>query len=502
VPPAEVITVTLVLRRKSGAPAIPQDSVAWSPQTRERFGVTHGADTTDIQEIEAFAHEHNLTVSELNAPRRTVLLTATAEAMQRAFGTRLQSCTLNGAAYRMRTGSLSVPASVHPAIIAVLGLDNRPVAKPHFRRKKGTGGTHAGATSPAGAFTASQLAQLYNFPAQLNGAGQTVAIIELGGGYRTADLQSYFSLIGLKQPKVSAVAVDGGLNQPGGDADGEVMLDIEVIGSIAPGAAIVVYFAPNTDQGFHDAISAAIHDTARKPSIISISWGGPEDSWTQQARDALNAALQDAATVGVTVTVAAGDDGSTDGVTDGKQHVDFPASSPYVLSCGGTKVTQSGNKISAEAVWNELSKNEGATGGGVSNFFPIPDYQKNANVPTSLDTGFAGRGVPDVSGDADPETGYYVRVDGQMQVIGGTSAVAPLWAGLAALLNQQLGHPIGFVNPKLYAIPGASFRDIVTGDNGAWKAGPAWDACTGLGSPNGVAVGNALTSAFVSKPVS
>jgi kumamolisin len=215
----------------------------------------------------------------------------------------------------------------------------------------------------------------------------------------------------------------------------------------------------------------------------------------------MNAALQDAAAIGVTVTVAAGDDGSTDGVTDGKQHVDFPASSPYVLACGGTRVTQSGNKISAEAVWNELSNNEGATGGGISDVFPIPDYQKNANVPKTLGSAFAGRGVPDVSGDADPETGYYVRVDGQMQVIGGTSAVAPLWAGLAALLNQQLGHSIGFVNPKLYAIPAASFRDIVTGNNGAWKAGPNWDACTGLGSPNGVSLASALASAFASRPV-
>jgi kumamolisin len=449
----------------------------------------HGADPKDMQAIEAFAHEHSLTVSERDPARRVIKVSGTAEAIQSAFGTQLQEHKIDAGTFRTRAGALSVPASIHPAIVAVLGLDNRPIAKPHFRRSKQPA---ASAAPPAGTFTPTQLARIYNFPQGVTGAGQTIAIIELGGGYRAADLTTYFSSLQVKEPKISAVSVDGGVNKPGGDADGEVMLDIEVAGAIAPGATITVYFAPNTDQGFHDAISTAAHDTVRKPSIISISWGGPEESWTAQARDAMNAALQDAAAMGVTVTVAAGDDGSTDGVSDGKQHVDFPASSPFALACGGTKLTDPGTKIPNEQVWNELAKKEGATGGGVSNFFPIPDYQKAAGVPKNGDTGFAGRGVPDICGDADPETGYLVRVDGKTQVIGGTSAVAPLWAALAALLNQQLGRPIGFVNPKLYALPGASFFDIVTGDNGAYKAGPKWDACTGLGSPNGVAIGQAL----------
>jgi len=149
-----------------------------------------------------------------------------------------------------------------------------------------------------------------------------------------------------------------------------------------------------------------------------------------------------------------------------------------------------------------MSKKEGATGGGVSTKFEIPDYQKNAGVPVNIDNGFAGRGVPDVSGVADPETGYQVRVNGQNQVIGGTSAVAPLWAGLLARLNQQLGHPVGFVNPRLYSAPAATYHDIVIGNNGAYKAGPQWDACTGLGSPNGVALGSALMGASAAKSVS
>jgi len=495
VPADQTVTATIVLRRRGGHPAIAVDSATAMPHVREEYGVTHGADPADVQSIEAFAHEHNLTVVDRDPARRIVKVSGTADAIQSAFGTQLQEHKVGAATFRTRAGALSVPAAVHPAILAVLGLDNRPIAKPHFRRSKKQASP---AATPAGTFTPAQLAKLYNFPSGVTGAGQTVAIIELGGGYRTADLKAYFSSLHIKEPKISAVGVDGGINKPGGDADGEVMLDIEVVGAIAPGAKIAVYFAPNTDQGFHDAISKAAHDPVRKPSVISISWGAPEEAWTAQARDAMNAALQDAAAMGVTVTAAAGDDGSTDGVSDGKQHVDFPSASPFLLACGGTKLTDSGTKIPNEQVWNELAKSEGSTGGGVSNFFPIPDYQKSAGVPRNVDTGFAGRGVPDICGDADPETGYIVRVNGKTEVIGGTSAVAPLWAALAALLNQQLGHPIGFVNPKLYALPGASFFDIVTGNNGAYKAGAKWDACTGLGSPNGVAIGQGLAGTAAS----
>jgi kumamolisin len=503
VPNTEIVHATVVLRRRGDNPAISQDPNSYTPHVREEYGVIHGADPNDLQAVENFAHEHGLTVSERDPARRTIVVAGPADAIQQAFGTELHKSESNGVTYRSRTGSLSVPASVHPVVMAVLGLDNRPVAKPHFRlRKAGAMGQVSDRAIPAGAFTPVQLAHLYNFPTNATGAGQTIAIIELGGGYRTNDLRTYFRTINVPLPKVSAVSVDGGLNQPGSDADGEVMLDIEVAGAVAHGANIVVYFAPNTDQGFHDAISKAAHDPVRKPSIISISWGGPEDTWTPQALQAMNAALQDAAAMGVTVTVASGDNGSSDGVNDGKQHVDFPSASPYVLACGGTKVQASGSQISLEEVWNETAANEGATGGGVSNIIPLPDYQKNAGVPAQPETRFVGRGVPDVSGDADPTTGYFVRVDGQNTVIGGTSAVAPLWAGLAALINQQLGHALGFVNPKLYMLAESSFRDITLGNNGAYSAGPKWDACTGLGSPNGVALVNALLGSAAAKPVS
>jgi kumamolisin len=341
-------------------------------------------------------------------------------------------------------------------------------------------------------YTPLQVAQFYGYPANADGTGDCIALIELGGGYTTADLSAYWKQLGLtKTPTVSAVGVGGGSNQPTGNAngpDGEVMLDIEVAGAIANGAKIVAYFAENTDAGFLNAITTAAHDSTNHPSIISISWGGPESSWTQQAMTSMDEAFQAAAAMGVTVTVAAGDNGSTDGVSDGQNHVDFPASSPNVLACGGTKLVGSNGEITSEVVWNEQANGEGATGGGVSVVFPLPSWQSAASVPPSANPGGkVGRGVPDVAGDADPTTGYVTRVDGKPDVIGGTSAVAPLWAGLVALINQSVGQPVGFVNALLYQAgdPSGDFNDITSGNNGAYAARPGWDACTGLGSPVG-----------------
>jgi kumamolisin len=344
----------------------------------------------------------------------------------------------------------------------------------------------------AAALTAPQVAEFYQFPANTDGTGQTVGIIELGGGYKEADLSTYFSGLSLAVPSVTAVGVDGGANTPGSDADAEVMLDIEVIGGVAPGAAQVVYFGPNTDQGFIDAISEAVH-ASPTPIAISISWGQSEDQWSGQSRTAMDSVFADGAALGVTVTVAAGDNGASDDPSGQTSvHCDFPASSPNALACGGTKLIGSTSTyaISSEVVWNELASQEGAGGGGVSDVFPLPSYQASAGVPTSAGGGATGRGVPDVAGNADPVTGYLVVVDGQSEPIGGTSAVAPLWAGLIARLAQATGQQFGLLQTVLYngvaaGSAAAGFNDIVIGDNGAYKAGPGWDACTGLGSPNG-----------------
>ncbi|HEX6451893.1 MAG TPA: S53 family peptidase, partial [Trebonia sp.] len=255
-----------------------------------------------------------------------------------------------------------------------------------------------------------------------------------------------------------------------------------------PKAVQRVYFAPNTDQGFIDAISDAVHATPT-PTVVSISWGGPEDSWAVASRTSMDNALADAATLGVTVCVAAGDNGSGDGESDGNPHCDFPASSPHALACGGTQLVGSGSTITSEVVWNETANNEGAGGGGVSDVFALPSWQANAGVP-ALSGGKTGRGVPDVAGNADPVSGYEIVVDGQQTVVGGTSAVAPLWAGLIARLTQSTGKKFGLLQTPLYngVAAGAAadgFNDITSGNNGAYSAGPGWDACTGLGSPNG-----------------
>jgi kumamolisin len=481
-PARSLVTVSVIVKRKEPLEVNRRGGRASGPArvSLSEYKKTHGGDPDAIKQVKAFAREFSLKVEKdpTAALRRTVKLTGTAADMQKAFGVVLEQKMIDGAEYRVREGGIQLPASLAGVVEAVLGLDNRPQAQPHFRVRKAL----AKSAAPA-SYTPPQVAQAYNFPATASGAGQTIGIIELGGGYRQADLTAYFKSLGLPPPGITAVGVDGGTNKPStaSSADGEVMLDIEVAASVAPGAKIAVYFAPNTDQGFLDAITTAVHDTTQKPSVISISWGGPESSWTNQAMTAMDAACQSAAALGITITVAAGDDGSTDGGTG--NNVDFPASSPHVLACGGTKLDANGATIVSEVVWNELASQEGATGGGVSNVFALPSWQANAHVPASS-TSTGGRGVPDVAGDADPATGYTIRVDSQTSVIGGTSAVAPLWAGLVAVANQQLGNNVGLLQPAIYAAKASlAFNDITLGNNGAFEAVQGWDACTGLGSP-------------------
>jgi kumamolisin len=482
------VTVSVIVKRKEPLKINQRAGRANGPVrvSRAEYRKHHAADPHALALVAAFAKEFHLQVEDdpTAVMRRTVQLTGTADDIQRAFGVQLDQKIIDGVEYRVREGGIQLPAGLAGAVLAVLGLDNRPQAKPHIRfRTVHADAAVAEAVAAPASYTPPQVAQAYQFPSTASGAGQTIAILELGGGFRQDDLTTYFQGLNLTAPAISSVSVDGGANSPstGATADSEVMLDIEVVGSVANGAAIVVYFTPNTDQGFTDAITTAIHDEANKPSVISISWGGPESTWTAQAMTALDAACQSAAALGITVTVAAGDNGSTDGATG--NNVDFPASSPHVLACGGTKLDANGATIVSEVVWNELATDDGATGGGVSNFFPLPTWQANSNVPApSGSTG--GRGVPDVAGDADPNSGYQIRVDGSDTVVGGTSAVAPLWAALTAVANQQLGTQVGFIQPAIYAVKAtASFNDITQGNNGAFSAGPGWDACTGQGSP-------------------
>ena len=487
VDPNERIEVTIVLRPPVEAPALsPEEAGLVSPRkrsflTHEEYERKHGAAREDLQKIRDFAEDHDLKVTEESPARRSVVLSGTVRQMSVAFGVELKRYEHpKSGIYRGRTGPIFLPASLSSIVQAVLGLDDRPQARTHFRPL---------AQTALATYTPPQVAKLYAYPPTLDGSGQCIGIIELGGGAATSDLQAYFSRLGIRMPTIVTTSVDGGQNLPTGDPngpDGEVMLDIEVAGSIANAAKIALYFAPNTDRGFLDAVTTAIHDSQNKPSVVSISWGGPENSWTSQSVQSFNQAFMAAAALGVTVCVASGDGGSSDGENDGLAHVDFPSSSPFSLGCGGTRLLSASGMITEEVVWNDGSAG-GATGGGVSSLFPLPSWQDSSNVPRSANPGGqVGRGVPDVCGDADPVTGYEVRVDGQAATFGGTSAVAPLWSALIALVSQQLGHPIGYLNPLLYGkSANGTLHDITSGNNGAYSAAPGWDACTGLGSPDG-----------------
>ncbi|HEY3770891.1 MAG TPA: S53 family peptidase [Candidatus Angelobacter sp.] len=491
--PDQVVETTLVLRRAgklsdediikmSSTP--PAERKYW---TNEQLAKSHGALPEDAAKVVEFAHACGLAVVEQNLAARTIKLSGTVAAVQKAFGVDLKiyEDATGARSYRGRTGEIHLPDTLADIVQSVHGLDNRDQAKPHFRLVHQTVEPRLGSTAHAAkklsAVTPKQVATAYNFPKDATGKNQTIALIELGGGYKAADLTKYFQQQGAN-PKVSAVSVHGATNHPTGNAngpDGEVVLDIEVSGAVASNANIVVYFANNTDKGFLDAVTTAIHDQTNKPSVVSISWGGPESTWTQQSMDSFNEVFKDAAMLGVTVLVASGDDGSTDGVTDGAQHVDFPSSSPFALACGGTQLVASGSTISSEITWGGVA-NDGASGGGVSGHFPTPSYQTGL-----LPKGFTGRGVPDVAGNADPQTGYHVLVDGVSSVIGGTSAVAPLYAGLVALMNEDIGSRCGFLNPVLYGNASVC-HDITKGTNGAYNAASGWDPTTGLGSIKGI----------------
>jgi kumamolisin len=477
----ERITVSVYVRpRNPVATTLRAQQAGEMPRlSRQEYAELHGVDPADVALVESFAGDHGLHVVEVDPARCLVMLAGTVAAMSDAFEVQLDRYEGQGRTFRGRVGAIKVPANIAAVVESIHGLDNRPQAEPRMRLHP------QDAPAPSASYTPPQVAELYNFPDEGDGSGQCIGLIELGGGYVQSDLDIYFGQLGLTTPRVVPVGVDGGSNSPGSEADVEVMLDIEVAGSVAPGATIAVYFTPDTsDQNFIDAVTTAIFDPVNRPSVISISWGKAETYWSSQSMQSMDNAFQSAAVLGVTVCVASGDDGSSDGA-DGA-NVDFPASSPHALACGGTTLLGSQGKISSETAW---SSDPGSTGGGVSAFFGLPSWQVGANIPQSANSGGGvGRGVPDVAANADPATGYSVRVDGLTGQVGGTSAAAPLWAALIALINQQLLEPLGYINPCLYQdwpILADVTQDIVSGNNGAYSAGPGWDACTGLGSPNG-----------------
>ncbi len=515
--PEERIAATIYVRRSPKSPPLPDvnESAGDTPPLSDaEFLAAYGADPADIKKVTDTVTQAGLEVVQSSREKRSVEVAGPAQALEAFFGVKLQRYAAAEGEYRGRTGPVKVPTDLADVVEAVFGLDDRKVGAPRLRRDpRGVFGAPTihrldivrARGLPPHTYLPTTLSQIYRFPPGTGGDGQCVAILCFNdptshGGYSRKALELYFGqVLQLPMPELIDVVVHGQGNDPGDDSgadpsdtSAEVMLDVQMVGGCAPKAKLVAYFSQFTERGWVDLINTIITDTENKPSVISCSYGNPEDdprsAWTLAAIKKVNEALNGAALRGITICCASGDDGSRDQAGDRRAHVDFPASSPYVLGCGGTQLIITPGGYPWETVWNNGPGS--ATGGGVSKFFPLPSWQLNAGVPPSVNPGHhVGRGIPDVSGVADPETGVVIiTLDGQhLAVIGGTSATAPMWAALIARLNQALGKPLGFLNPTLYgALAHGVLRDVIYGNNGAYAARPGWDACTGLGSPDGL----------------
>jgi kumamolisin len=510
VPSDTAVEFTAILRRRAELPS----ELVHGPRhiTPDELADRYGADPADVELVRSVFATAGARVREVHGGSRRISATATASVVQRLFGVELHAVrgahpgTGRPLEHRAHRGELRVPAALDGIVVAVLGLDDRPQARRYLHRPQHPALDEEvdivfpppGVRTRRVSYTPPQLATIYGFPAA-DGVGHTAAILEFGGGFDPDDLSAYFRGLGLEPPQVTAVGVDGMANaaepDPDGD-DGEVALDIEVLGALVPKASILVYFSKFSDKGWVDAVSQAAHATPT-PTVLSISWGQTEESWTPAARSAVDAAFADAAALGITICVAAGDRGSGDGDQPpgnplSTAHVEFPAASPHVLAVGGTTLHADPETgvVQSETVW-DVNDATDATGGGVSAVFGLPQWQTGVGVPSCPGTARSGRGVPDVAAVADGNTGYSVRLHGASVTIGGTSAAAPLWAALVCRYAQLLGTRFGLLQPAIYCGAAAGeqapgMRGITVGDNGAYRAGPGWNACTGLGVPRGV----------------
>lgn len=576
--------VCLVLRHRPGAgPMTSLEELARVPFGQRRhvgqdeFVRRFGGDPADLAAVRRFARAQGLVVEEADAARRSCRLSGTVAQMAAAFDVDIRSYCVGKLSFLAHRQCVSLPRDLAGVVECVIGLDTFPVGRAQAGRElaEELAGSpisrravlRAAALAPAallvggaGCATAPlleepapttpttpspaeappqtrfpdfpeyfppEVAELYDFPAHLDGSGECIGIIALSGGFDTTVLQSYFDYLEIPMPEVSWVNAGADNDYPNGDSS-EVMLDIETAGTVAPGAKIVVYFGTN----YLEPLQRALADTENSPSILSISFSEPEVLLPAAAKKALDDLIAEAAMKGVTILNASGDTGSSIssvsvpsiGFVNDLALVNYPGASPGVLACGGSTLFASGGRIVDEVVWNALGNlfipvqaprqppiNNGATGGGASIVYEQPDYQSAAEVPratnfravwrselvqSSLESPAPvpayGRGVPDVAGHA---AAYRFLVQGtapqNLTTLGGTSATTPLWAGLLARINQGLGRRCGFLNPTLYQeLRAGALRQITYGCNGAYQAHPAlrWNACTGLGVPDGTAL--------------
>jgi kumamolisin len=524
------------------------------PLTRAEIVELQRPEDAHVAEVESFAREADLRVVEVSPVRHDVVLEGAAARVEAAFGVDLEHFTgAHGGRVRGHRGAVHLPEHLHRTVESVLGLDEVPLA----RRSAPESAPRSGPR-----LWPREAAEAYSFPKDARGRGQRIAILSFGGGFHESDLRAYFEqAVPGAAPRVRAVPVLGTPNAPltpatlarfvadfnaGNGADVlarrygpdlgpamatfETTMDVELAAALAPEAAIDVYFAPDTPAGWYVAIQAALDEAGALdpsrvcpglPTVLSISWGNPEAHWGANRMWALHRALELAAHKGVTVCCASGDFGALGAPPeDGAPAlagVSFPASSPFALACGGTRLRlDTAGAIADEVAWNSIWGGQRmASGGGLSGLFARPSYQRDAELPdadalagrvwTSRQVAgparFQGRGVPDVAANADAQSGYHLWIGGRATLGGGTSAATPVWAACVALLAERLGRRPGFLNPLLY-LSGfrAALRDVTDGNNdvGAgtafFQAGHGWDAVTGLGTPRGEALLAALTA--------
>jgi kumamolisin len=457
------------------------------PLSDEEFNARFGADPEAMKRVLKFVADNGLTVDEVDPNSGRVLLRGKVKNFNDAFKIELDDFKGPLGVSRERTATMSVPREVGSDILGVFGLESRPQRPQVISnciRLKPTGWFHPRTTS---GYMPGDVANAYQFPQDSMGGGQSVAIVEFGGGLDLKDNETYYQQHGLKVPDINIVSVDGAKSKLGQAADDEVALDSQMIGVVAPDAKQMLIFAPNSDQGFVDAITRATFTKEGETgnSAISISWGAPESDWSTQAKDNLALAFKKAALKGISIFAATGDKGAKNGTN--RFTADYPAADPSVTGTGGTELTLNGDgTIAKEVGWNN-------SGGGISELNPVPDFQSDIKMPPNANhDSIIGRGVPDICGDASPSTGFKIRVRGQETVMGGTSAVAPLYAALVMRMNGALGQRVGYLNPFLYKNgTSAIFKDITAGNNG-YEAGAGWDAVTGWGVINGKALQDAL----------
>lgn len=461
--PSEITSLTVRVRSLGDPEALARKAynLAETPiserkyLTHEEIEKLHGARREDLDTIEHFAQDYDLMTVHRSAAERSVVLKGKLGDLLEAFHANVQIYHHVSGTYRGRNGEIMLPERLSPIVTAVFGFDTRPKYRVRQYRMSEPHGRLNGQTGLA----AKDFAKLYNFPhasncTSLDGLGQTIAIIELGAGYRRGDLKASFKVIGLTPPKVSSICVDYAGNEQVivDSADRDVMWDLFIAGAVAPKAKCAVYFAQNSDKGIFDAISAAVHDAQRKPSVISIAWGDRECSIDQQALNAYHELFVAAGALGITVCAASGDYGVVgQGASEcnEKIHVGHPACDDMVLGCGEEDMdvnrTNSGRygRLSfnvsmpcADGSWTGF--------GGISEIFPVPPYQANAKLPVSIDSGNPGRGVPDVALVANNFPGLEIAS-------GRRNVAAPLMAALIVRLNQAKRKNVGFLNPFLYS---------------------------------------------------